>query len=128
MFCNSQFFPNVDATARINFLTPVIAFGGYWGGETGQWAPDPAPLEVRIYDVSNNLIGSDNFFYTRSLRSMVYFNGMAGNGWQSTVAIGAIEYTGTLDFHLAELVLHPTLILGLGVIGWHALSLRRAWL
>lgn len=89
---NSQFAPNVDTTARINFLTPIFAFGGYWGGETGQWAPDPAPIEVKFFDLSNNLIGTDTFFYTRSLQ----FDGqLEWHGWQSTEAIGAIEYTGS---------------------------------
>lgn len=123
---NSQFFPNIDTTARINFLTPVIAFGGYWGGETGQWAPDPAPIEVRFYDVSNNLIGSDTFFYTRSQQ----FDGLLEwHGWQSTVAIGAIEYTGSFvvnDGLQANTVPEPSSVCVLGaLLASHLLRRRK---
>ncbi len=85
---NSPFFPDVNTLTRINFSTPIYAFEG----ETGYWAPNPAPIEVRFFDLANNLLGIETFFYSRNQQ----FDGvLEWHGWQSTEAIGAIEYIGS---------------------------------
>jgi len=74
------------ATSRITFNTPISGFGGYWG-----CASTTTPMVFAFYDANGASIGSASVVYSAPNHdgTLEWF------GWQSSVPIGRIEYSGT---------------------------------
>ena len=73
-------------TSRITFATPINEFGGYWG-----CASTTTPMVFAFYDGNGAAIGSKSVVYSAPNNdgTLEWF------GWQSSVPIGRVEYSGT---------------------------------
>jgi hypothetical protein len=74
-----------EGSTEIVIPAPVLRFGGYFGAAEGT-----GPIRFSFYNAGGGLIGTDSFTYTRAGIDGV----LEWAGWQSTVPIGRVEYSG----------------------------------
>lgn len=106
-------------SVAIDFLSPQLAFGAYWGAWTHTvFGSDPATLSVDFYDGSNQLIDTELFTYSRSIQQDGI---LEWHGWASDTPFSRIVYTGdypTIDGLQATTIPEPAAIfpIALGAI------------
>lgn len=82
--------PGYSDTVTITFNTPVIDFGAYWAAATSPAQGNPALISLSFFDVSNQLIDTEAFSYSRSSN----VDGLLEwHGWSSTVPLKRITYS-----------------------------------
>ncbi|QDT73478.1 PEP-CTERM sorting domain-containing protein [Lacipirellula limnantheis] len=101
-------------SGRIDFDEPASKFGGYWlhAVTTSQ----AGPIRISFFDVANSLIDEVAFRYD--------FANLRGEsewfGWQSTVPIYAVSFTGfwaSVDGLQVTLVPEPSSVVLAGICG-----------
>lgn len=108
-------------TGIINFSTPIIDFGAYWGASTNN--EDPASIDFSFYDVDDILIDSDSFAYSRSQEAD---GKLLWAGWHSDTPIWRVTYNAEFtvtDGMQANLVPEPASLALLAIGG--LLAVRR---
>ena len=94
-----QILPEYIEPASITFVTPISAFGGYWGAGT-DYLYDPEVIEFQFFDTAGNLVGADAWPYTRSFlideSQMVYWGDgkLQWSGWQFDVPVQRVVFGG----------------------------------
>ena len=118
--------PQSNATTIITFLSPIDAFGAFWGSLTGGGRGDPVTVVVDFFDVFGNPIGTDSFSYSHS---SVGDGRLDWHGWQSSIPVGSLTYTGldvAVDGLQADAVPEPGTLLLLGSGLASILALRQS--
>lgn len=76
------------APISINFATPVVDFGGFWGA-ADIFGDPTVPIVFDFYDVSGGLIGSQTIQY-----SAPGDGALVWAGWNSVTPVASVVYTG----------------------------------
>ncbi len=114
------------ATTTITFLSPIGAFGAFWGALTGGGRGDPVTVVLDFFDVFGNPIGTDSFSYSHS---SLGDGRLDWHGWQSSIPVGSLTYTGldvAVDGLQADAVPEPGTLLLLGSGLASILALRQS--
>jgi hypothetical protein len=113
-------------TTTITFLSPISAFGAFWGALTGGGIGDPNTVVLDFFDVFGNPIGTDSFAYSHS---SLGDGRLDWHGWQSSIPVGSLTYTGdfvAVDGLQADAVPEPGTLLLLGSGLASILALRQS--
>lgn len=108
--------------ARLEFVTPIREFGGYWAHALTD--DRGGPVHFRFFDTSNSVVATADFVYNTLLQGVHEWR-----GWQSTAPISAVEFEGfwpSVDGVQIVLVPEPsTIVLGLFGVVAAAVARRR---
>lgn len=80
----------------ITFSTPVTEFGAYWGLAFGGDLPDPNTLQLSFFDVSDDLVGTTSFTYSKTDYLNTYpwiqYDPLDWHGYSFDVPVKTVQY------------------------------------